>query len=82
VINTSRSASWSIELPIASERATLHSSDLESKTVALNGKTLGLGDNDTLPDMAGTPTPAGVVALEPLSITFLAVAKAANPACR
>jgi hypothetical protein len=82
VINTSRNASWSIELPIASERATLHSSDLESKAVALNGKTLGLGDDDTLPDMAGTPTPAGVVALEPLSITFLAVAKAANPACR
>jgi hypothetical protein len=82
VINTSREASQAIELPIASERTTLQASDLQSKTVELNGKTLALGDNDALPDMAGTPTPAGAVTFEPKTLTFLAMQKAANRACR
>jgi hypothetical protein len=82
VINTSREASHAIGLPIASERYILHASDLQSKTVDLNGKTLALGDNDALPIIAGTPTPAGVVTFEPTTLTFLAIPKAANRACR
>jgi hypothetical protein len=69
-------------LPIASERYILHASDLQSKTVDLNGKTLALGDNDALPVIAATPTPAGVVTFEPTTLTFLAIPKAANRACR
>ena len=82
VINTSRTAPHAIGLPIASERYTLHASDLQSKTVDLNGKTLALGDNDALPSIAGMPTSAGVVTFEPTTLTFLAIPKAANRACR
>ena len=81
VINTSRDASHALGFPIGSERYTLHASDLQSKTVELNGKTLALGDNDTLPDITATPTPAGVVTFEPATLTFLAMPKAANRAC-
>jgi hypothetical protein len=80
-INTSRDASRTLELPIASERYTLQASDLQSKTVELNGKALGLDDNDALPRIAGTPTPSGAVTFAPMTITFLAMPKAANRAC-
>ena len=82
VINTSRATPYAIGLPIASERYTLHASDLQSKTVDLNGKTLALGDNDALPSIAGMPTPAGIVTFEPTTLTFLTMTKAANRACR
>jgi Glycosyl hydrolase family 79, N-terminal domain len=82
VINLSRDASHAFRLPIASERTTLHAPRLESKTVELNGKALALDDDDALPDMAGTSTSAGVVTFAPTTITFLAMPKAANRACR
>jgi glycosyl hydrolase family 79 len=82
VINTSRDVTHVLRFPIASERTTLHAPELESKTVELNGKALALDDNDALPDMAGTPTSAGVVTFAPTTITFLAMPKAANRACR
>jgi Glycosyl hydrolase family 79, N-terminal domain len=82
VINTSRDVTHGVRLPIASERYTLHSSQLESKTVELNAKALVLDDNDALPAIAGTPTSAGVVTFAPTTITFLSMPKAANRACR
>ena len=82
VINTSRDASRTLELPIASERYTLQASDLQSKTVELNDKPLALDDNDALPSIAGTPTPSGVITFRHATITFLAMPKAANRACR
>lgn len=82
VINTSRTTSHTLRLPAAYERYTLHAKDLRSKTIELNGKSLALGDNDALPDITGTPAPAGLVTFEPTTLTFLAMPKTANRACR
>jgi hypothetical protein len=81
-INTSPDKPLSLALPLASERYDLRASSLQSGNVRLNGKPLALSADDALPTLAGVPTPAGVVALDPASITFLAIASAANPACR
>jgi hypothetical protein len=46
--------------------------DLQSGTVALNGRALQLGSGDAIPELVGTHIAAGDVALGPASITFLA----------
>lgn len=81
-INNDQAGSQTIHLPQQSQRYTLAStSDLSSKTVALNGKALSLGDNDELPQLNGTPTAAGSVELKPATITFLTLPNANNQAC-
>jgi hypothetical protein len=50
--------------------------------VQLNGNELKLGDDDTLPELAGAATPAGEQAFAPATITFLALPNAENGACR
>jgi len=82
VINTSRDVSFALELPIASDRFTLHASDLESKTIELNGRPLALDENDALPAISPTPTAAGVLTFEPVTLSFLTMPKAKNRACR
>ena len=82
VINNDKAATHSLSTPVASDRYTLSSSNLDSKTVQLNGKELALGSGDELPTIAGTSTPAGNVAFAPASITFLAMRDAGNNACR
>jgi len=82
VINTSRAASHTLRIPMASERYTLQANDLQSKTVELNGRTLALGDNDAFPEIKGTPMPPGIVTFAPTTLTFLAMQQAANRACR
>jgi hypothetical protein len=82
VINTSRDMSHALELPIASDRFTLHASDLESKTIELNGRPLALDEDDALPAISPTPTAAGVLTFEPVTLSFLTMPKAANRACR
>ena len=81
VINTSRTESHTLGIPMASERYTLHATDLQSKSLQLNGRTLALGDDDALPDIAAIPTRPGVATFEPTTLTFLAMPKAANPVC-
>jgi hypothetical protein len=81
-INADRNASHEIDLPMASERFVLTSDNLTSSQVALNGVDLALDSKGNLPVLAGTPTPAGQATLAPTSITFFAVPKANNPACR
>jgi hypothetical protein len=81
-INTSRSASHGLTLPIASERYTLHAARLQSSTVQLNGKTSALTATDELPRLDTRTTPAGAIRLAPATITFLVIPDAANPACR
>ena len=71
-----------LTLPLTTIRYTLQAPRLQSSTVQLNNTRLSLRDNDALPDIAGIPTAAGVVALAPRTITFLAVPNAANAACR
>jgi hypothetical protein len=80
-LNLSREASHTITLPLPSERYTLGAAQLQDATVHLNGRTLALTADETLPKLAGAATPAGAVRLGPATITFLVVGGAANPAC-
>ena len=80
-INTSRTRSQSINLPIAGDRYSLTADKLESPSVKLNGQTLHLGLNDELPALRGTKVEAGAATLPPVSITFLTFATANNPNC-
>jgi hypothetical protein len=81
-INASRTESREIKLPVAAERYTLSSDNLTSSQVALNGVDLQLTANGDLPRLNSTPSAAGSTKLEPTTITFFAVARANNPACR
>lgn len=69
-------------LPGDAERFSLTASQVDARTVRLNGQDLRLGANDELPALRGERVPAGAVELAPASITFLAVANAGNAACR
>ena len=84
VINTDKAAARTLSVPVAADRYTLrsNSSDLQTKTVQLNGKDLALGSNDEIPSLTGMATPAGNVEFAPASLTFLALAEAGNSACR
>jgi hypothetical protein len=70
-----------LTLPLDAMRYTLDAPRLQSSTVQLNGTRLSLHGNDTLPEIAGLPAAAGVIAFAPRTITFLAIPDAANPAC-
>jgi hypothetical protein len=84
VINTDKTKPRSLGIPNAAERYTLSvaGSDLQTRSVRLNGTDLALGPNDALPALAGARTPAGDVAFAPVTITFLAMPDAGNAACR
>ena len=82
-VNTDRAAAHDVVLPARALRYTLSSAKgLDSTTVELNGKPVGLGADGALPALAGAPEKAGAVALPAASVTFLAVPGAGNPACR
>jgi hypothetical protein len=81
-LNTDRSAPKTVSVSARSERYTLTASDLESVHVQLNGKELKLESDDSLPQLTGVATGAGVVTLPPASITFFAAREAHNAACR
>lgn len=82
VINASRQRAFDLRLPVASERYTLSATNLEGGAVQLNGRTLRLTPAGGLPPLSGRPARAGRVRLAPASITFFAMASAANPACQ
>ena len=67
---------------MGADRYTLTAQKLEDEHAQLNGRELALGSDDALPEMKGSPIPAGNVTLAPASITFLAVAEAGNANCR
>jgi hypothetical protein len=81
-INADRNAAHEITLPQASERYVLSSDNLTSSQVSLNGVDLTLTSTRNLPQITGTPTPAGTLTLAPTTITFFGVDKANNSACR
>jgi hypothetical protein len=83
-IHTDTAGVATLTLPTPAERYTLSSSspDLQVRKVQLNGIDLELGANDQLPRLAGAPEPAGKVSLAPATITFLAMPRAGNAACR
>jgi hypothetical protein len=84
VINTDPTTERTFSMPQAGERYTLAagSSDLQVKTIQLNGQPLALGANDALPSLAGVPAASGNATFAPASISFLAFAQAGNAACR
>ncbi|CAN7268294.1 hypothetical protein LJR225_001310 [Phenylobacterium sp. LjRoot225] len=81
-INLDKDAPARLQLASAAQRYTLTSDDLQSKTVKLNGRTLAMLPGDRLPQLKPAKAGKGVLELAPASITFLAVPKAANAACR
>ena len=81
-INTDRKEPLSLEIPMVADRYTLTAPNLLDTAVLLNGSELKLGPADTLPPLSGTPTRGGNLTLAPASLTFFAVPKANNAACR
>jgi hypothetical protein len=81
-INTSRTASASVDLPMPAERYTLTAGKLEDARLRLNGRELKLAAHDKLPSMPGERLSSGPIMLAPASITFLAISDAKNDSCR
>jgi hypothetical protein len=81
-INLDREKPSVIELPTAALRYTLTADELQSGAVKLNGRELALTNDDQIPSLHAAPVAKGELQLAPASITFLAVEKAGNPACR
>lgn len=82
-VNTERSASREVAVPMRGERYTLASAQgLLAHSVELNGNALTLGKDGAMPPIRGVPTPAGPVALPAASMTFLAFTDAGNAGCR
>jgi len=81
-INTDKTVSRTLTIPMAGERYTLSSDSLEGTRAQLNGKELALGANDDLPSLAGVKAAAGAITLLPTTITFLALREAGNDSCR
>lgn len=81
-INNSPTKRSMVSVPAGGNRYTLAADDLEATEVSLNGQPLGLGADDTLPELVPEPFTAGDVTFEPTTITFLALPEANNPSCR
>jgi len=81
-INADRVASASLEVPLTAQRYTLTAQRLNDAKVRMNGRELRLGDHDALPALAGAPEKSDRVSFAPVSITFLAIPDAHNPACQ
>jgi heparanase len=81
-INTDRTASHTLTVPMAGLRYTLSSDRLDGQRVQLNGKELALGPADAIPAFEGAATTAGTVTLAPTTITFLTIPTAGNGVCR
>jgi heparanase len=75
-------ASQELDVPINGERYTLTASELESRTIQLNGHDLQAASDGSLPRLSGSAVRVGRVTLAPTSITFLALPKAGNTACQ
>lgn len=81
-LNTSENAPETIDLPLAAERYTLTARTLFSSAVMLNGTELTAGAKGSLPALHGAAVKRGTLSLAPMSITFLTLNGANNPACR
>jgi hypothetical protein len=75
VINTNKQ-STSVDIPSNAEQYTLTSTELQGKTVQLNGQELKLDANDELPALKGNSIKSGNVSLPATSITFFTIADA------
>lgn len=80
-INLDRSKPKRLVVPTGGRRYTLTADILESGSVKLNGRVLTMAPDDQLPTLAHVVA-RGMSTLPPASITFLALPKADNRACR
>lgn len=71
IINNSKTDTTTVELPVAAERYTLSADHVSSPVMKLNGRELVLGENDELPDLSPVIQEAGILTLEPATMTFL-----------
>jgi heparanase len=81
-INLDKTAPAALELATAAQRYTLTADELQSSTVKLNGRTLGMLPGDKLPPLTPVKAGKGKLTLAPASITFLAVPGAKSKACK
>jgi heparanase len=72
----------SLAVPGAARIYALTSPDLRSRTVRLNGRVLALDPRDRLPAMTPLRAASGTVTLPALSVSYIALPQARNPACR
>lgn len=56
--------------------------ELQSRAVALNGATLEVGEDDTLPAITPKRVDGKSISLAPTSINFITLPEAGNPACQ
>src|SRR6185295_375489 len=80
VINNDRNAARTLTIPVAGERYTLSSNELQSKTIQLNGTDLKVCEGDELPVLAGIPIQPRSVEFGPATITFIALPQAGTGA--
>lgn len=76
-----REAPASIAVAGQADVYSLTAPEMESRTVALNGKPLALKSDTQLPDLVPVKAAGGRVSLPPSSINFIIVPNAANAAC-
>lgn len=81
-LNLSRTEPQNLKLPTRANRYTLTATDLMSHAVQLNGKPLQLSAQGDIPTLPGAPEAAGQLTLPPVSISFLTLPDADNPACK
>jgi hypothetical protein len=81
-LNTDQHSTRTIALPDGANRYTLTAPELTSTAILLNGAALHANPDGSLPTLHADREPAGDLTLAPLSITFLALPHARNPACR
>lgn len=80
-LNLDRTSEKRFTLPLSGKRYALTARNLMGETVEMNGRPLALAGNN-LPSIRPVPQAAGAVTLSPSSVTFIAIPKAGNPACR
>lgn len=81
-ININRDGPRTLNIAGDAKRYTLTAAKLEGTSVALNGKELRLGADDSLPELPAVQTRSGSVTLPPASITFLVFENANNKSCQ
>ena len=74
MINADRTRSYTLETRRAAKRYTLSALCLPGRSIELNGQELALTAGGDLPQLTGTPHPAGPLTVEPGTITFPATA--------
>lgn len=66
---------WQVTIPSRADQYLITANELQTKTIELNGKTLKLKSDETLPEIKGVRIKAGNVVMPPYSIMFLAFNK-------